>query len=145
LMRFYIAFLRGDNAGMDRETTLAKGKPGAEDWTLQQAAMVAAYFGQLRRARELSRRVVDLAQRAGEKEKAATYESASATYEARLENPAEARLRATDALSLSNGRDAEYAAAFALARAGDVARAESLASDLDRRFPQDTSVRYHYL
>ena len=39
----------------------------------------------------------------------------------------------------------EYAAAFAFARAGDSARAETLAGDLERRFPEDTSVRSSYL
>ena len=48
-------------------------------------------------------------------------------------------------LQLSNGRDVEYAAAFALALAGDLPRAQSLADDLARRFPEDTSVQFNYL
>lgn len=58
---------------------------------------------------------------------------------------AAARRSAVEALELSTGRDVQYAAAVALARAGDVARAEALANDLDRRFPEDTSVRFTYL
>ena len=46
---------------------------------------------------------------------------------------------------MSTGRDVQYAAAFALARAGERARSESLAADLDARFPEDTSVQFNYL
>jgi tetratricopeptide (TPR) repeat protein len=49
------------------------------------------------------------------------------------------------ALALSKGRDVEYASAFALALAGDFAHSEALANDLERRFPEDTSVRFNYL
>jgi predicted Zn-dependent protease len=46
---------------------------------------------------------------------------------------------------LSNGRDPEYAAAVALALAGDFARSQSLAADLEKRYPEDTSVQTSYL
>lgn len=38
-----------------------------------------------------------------------------------------------------------YAGALALAIAGDTARAQMIADDLDHRFPEDTSVRFSYL
>src|SRR5262249_26140852 len=49
------------------------------------------------------------------------------------------------ALKLSNGRDVEYAAAFALVLSGDHAQAQALAGDLAKRFAEDTSVRFNYL
>ncbi len=49
------------------------------------------------------------------------------------------------ALEFSSGRDVEYAAAFALSLSGDSARARALVEDLDKRFPEDTSVRFDYL
>jgi hypothetical protein len=52
---------------------------------------------------------------------------------------------AAAALELSNGRDAEYGAAFALALSEESSQAEALATDLERRFPEDTSVRFHYV
>ena len=55
------------------------------------------------------------------------------------------RRREAEALELSRGRDVEYGAGFALALAGDSAQAESLANDLEKRFPEDTSVRFTYL
>jgi eukaryotic-like serine/threonine-protein kinase len=47
-------------------------------------------------------------------------------------------------LRLSRSRDAEYGAAFALALAGDQSQARTLAGDLERRFPEDTAVRFNY-
>jgi tetratricopeptide (TPR) repeat protein len=49
------------------------------------------------------------------------------------------------ALELSKGRDVEYGAAFALVLSGDLSRSQALANDLERRFPEDTSVRCSYL
>jgi eukaryotic-like serine/threonine-protein kinase len=50
-----------------------------------------------------------------------------------------------EALELSNGRDVKYAAAFAVGLSGDASRSQALANDLERRFPEDTSVRFSYL
>jgi hypothetical protein len=49
------------------------------------------------------------------------------------------------ALQLSKDREVEYGAAFALVAANDFAGAQVLADDLERRFPEDTSVRFSYL
>jgi tetratricopeptide (TPR) repeat protein len=87
---------------------------------------------------------VVLAQVAGERERAATYLGAVSVWEALYGNVSAARAKATAALQLSKGRDTEYTAAFALAVAGDAARANELASDLKKRFPEDTSVVFNY-
>ncbi|MGI9075685.1 MAG: protein kinase domain-containing protein [Bryobacteraceae bacterium] len=145
LFRYYAAFLRGDKAGMNREATQAKGKSGAEDWMLHSEALVSARSGNLELARRMSRRAVDVAQQAGQQERAATYETGAAVWEAFFGNARAARRSAAAALNLSKGRDVEYGCAFALALAGDSAQAEALANDLERRFPEDTSVRFTYL
>ena len=49
------------------------------------------------------------------------------------------------ALKISDDKEAEYGAAFGLALAGDSVRAQVLADDLEKRFPEDTSVRFSYL
>jgi tetratricopeptide (TPR) repeat protein len=86
-----------------------------------------------------------MAQQAGQKEKAATYQAAEAVWQAFFGDGPAAKRSATAALQLSNGRDVEYSTAFALALAGDLPRAQSLADDLERRFPEDTSVQFNYL
>ena len=48
------------------------------------------------------------------------------------------------ALELSKGRDVQYAAGLALALSGDSAQSEALAGDLEKRFPEDTFVKFTY-
>lgn len=74
-----------------------------------------------------SRRAVASAERAQEKE------------------TAEAGQRAQAALRLSTGRDVQYLAALALAFAENASRAQALAADLAKRFPEDTVVQFNYL
>jgi tetratricopeptide (TPR) repeat protein len=49
------------------------------------------------------------------------------------------------ALQLSKDREVEYGAAFALALSGGSLQSEALADDLERRFPEDTSIRFSCL
>jgi len=145
LLRYHLAFVTGDTAGMDRVVALARGKPGVEDWMLHAQALVEARSGRLQVARRMSHRALEMAHQAGQRERAATYQAAEAICEAFLGDASAARRSATAALQLSNGRDVEYAAAFALALAGDLPRSQSLADDLQRRFPEGTSVKFNYL
>jgi eukaryotic-like serine/threonine-protein kinase len=46
---------------------------------------------------------------------------------------------------MSNSPEVEYGAALAFALSGDSLRAQALADDLERRFPEDTVVRFSYL
>jgi tetratricopeptide (TPR) repeat protein len=116
-----------------------------EDVMSHAEALVLARSGRLNEARRMSRLAVDLAQQAGQRERAAMFEAAAAVREALFGNAAAARRSATDALELATGRDVEYAAAFALALSGELSRSRALADDLERRFPEDTSVRFSYL
>jgi tetratricopeptide (TPR) repeat protein len=145
ILRYYIAFLRGDKPGMEREAALIQGKPGAEQWIVHSQALVLALAGHLQQARMASRRAADLAEQAGQRESAATYEDGAAVWNALFGNNPEARQRAMAALQLSKGRDVEYGAALALALSRDFSRSQALADDLERRFPEDTSVRFSYL
>jgi hypothetical protein len=145
IVRFYLSFLKGDSAAMARIAASADGKLGAEDWVSHAAALVLARGGQLQQADRLSRHAAAVAQQTGQREKAAMYQSASAVWNALFGNGARARQDAAEALARSNGRDVEYASAFALARAGDITRSKSLANDIGRRFPEDTSVQFNYL
>ena len=48
------------------------------------------------------------------------------------------------ALELSEGRDVSYAAGLARALSGGPSRVEALAGDLEKRFPEDTFVKFTY-
>jgi eukaryotic-like serine/threonine-protein kinase len=142
---YLLAFLQNDTAGMQAQVAWAAGKPGVEDQQLGNEADTAGYFGKMAKAREFSRQAVTSATRAEEKETAASYEAAAALREAVYGYNAEARQRAAAALALSTGRDVQNEAALALAIAGDAGRAQGLANDLAKRFPEDTIVQGNYL
>jgi serine/threonine protein kinase len=143
---YYLAFLKGDRQGMDRQVAVARTAPGGEEMiTHHLEALAFARAGQLELAADSSRRAVDAAEREGHHEIAATYEAAAAAWNAFFGNMAAARQRAAAALRLSRGRDAQYAAAMALALAGDLSQSQLLAADLDKRYPEDTSVQFSYL
>jgi predicted Zn-dependent protease len=93
----------------------------------------------------MSRHASELAQQAKKGESAALYEAAAALWEGFFGNATEAKRSATAALELSKGRDTEYGAAVALALAGDSSRAQTLANDLEKRFPEDSSARFSYV
>jgi eukaryotic-like serine/threonine-protein kinase len=57
----------------------------------------------------------------------------------------EARRSAAAAVKLSKDREVEYGAAFALALTGDSKRAQTPTDDLEKRFPEDTCVKFEYV
>ena len=142
---YALAFLQNDTAEMAQEVAWAAGKPGIEDQMLSLEADTAAFSGQLGKAREFYRRAMDSAERAEEKETAATYFARFGLMEALFGNAANARRQAGSALVFSRERDVQYPSALALALAGDEVRAQALADDLGKRSPEDTLVRFAYL
>jgi DNA-binding winged helix-turn-helix (wHTH) protein/tetratricopeptide (TPR) repeat protein len=145
LLRYYLAFLQYDQAGMEREISLARGKPGTEDLLSNSGALVLAYSGHLHEAEAMWQRAMSLAQETGDRERAGMYGVAAAACEAHFGDAAAATRHALDAIELGKGRDVEYGAAFALELSGDSFRAQTLAEDLAKRFPEDTSVQFSYL
>jgi tetratricopeptide (TPR) repeat protein len=108
-------------------------------------ALTLARAGRLGDARESARHAIELASAAGNRERSAAYETAMAVWEAWYGNTAAATRSAMHVLDVAQGRHVTYAAALALAIAGDTVRTHRIADDLDQRFPEDTSVRYNYL
>jgi len=145
LILYGIDFLQHDAAGMEREAAGVVGKPGFEDIMLYNESDTAAYAGQFSKARELTRRASESAQRADEKETGAAYEAEAALREALVGDMSQAKQQAQAALALSTGRDVEAISAIALGLAGDSAQATRLAADLAKRFPEDTIVQSNYL
>lgn len=144
-LRYQLAFLEHDPAGMAKQVTWSGGKPGIEDVLLAYESDTEAYHGRLARAREFSRQAVESAGRAGQRETAAGWQAGAALREALFGNLSQARSGAKAALGLSQGRDVSAAAALAFALAGDRLRAGKIADDLGRRFPDDTAVKNSYL
>jgi tetratricopeptide (TPR) repeat protein len=142
---YHLAFLRNDAAGMREQVALSAGQPGVEDTLLAYEADTAAYYGRLREAEELSRRAMESAERADEKEVSASFSATSGLREALFGNAREARQRASLAVARSSGVDVQYASALALAYTGDAGRAQRLTEELNKRFPEATTVQFNYL
>jgi tetratricopeptide (TPR) repeat protein len=144
VLRYNIAALKGDQEQMDRAVGLARGKRRAEHWVANEEALALARSGRLQAARQSSSRAVDLAVQGGDPGAAASYRAARAVWEAVCGNAAEGKSGAMAALELSEGRDVQYAAGLALALSRVFSRSEALADDLEKRFPEDTFVKFTY-
>ena len=143
--RFDLAFLKGDSAGRQREVAAAQGKPGTEDWISDRQAFALAYTGHLQESRKWSNSAITLAQQAGHRERAALFETRAALWEAFFGNMPMAKKTAMAALALAKNREDRFGAALVLSMSGDASQAQSLANDLEKDFPEDTSVRFYYL
>jgi Tfp pilus assembly protein PilF len=146
---FQLGFLQNDAAEMAKQVNWAKDQPGIEDALIAAEADVAAYYGQLSKAREFSRQAVASALKEGEKETASGYEADAALREALFGNAAEAKQRAAAALALATPRDVEYGIALASALTDTKKKSQTQITkrvdDLSRRFPEDTVVQFNYL
>jgi serine/threonine protein kinase/Tfp pilus assembly protein PilF len=142
---FHIAFLKADAPGMEHQLSLGKEKPDREDRLSHLQALALARAGRLEAARESARHAIGFASAGRNLPRAAAYEAAMAVWEAWYGNTDAAKRIAVRVLDVDKGRHVVYAGALALAIAGDTVRSETIADDLDRRFPEDTSVRFNYL
>jgi eukaryotic-like serine/threonine-protein kinase len=143
--RYLLAFLKGDTAQMARMASAAMGKPGTEDVLLAAQADTEAWYGRLKNAHDLTLRAMDSARRNDAKETAATYQEAAALREVESGYGRQARADADAALELAPNRDVRAMAALAFARAGETARSEKLAAELDKTFPLDTLMQRYWL
>ena len=109
-------------------------------------ADTAAYSGQLREAREFSRRAMDSAERAGEKEAAATYVAHVALREALFGNADEAQGMRRLALGAFDWpRCAVWQRHSPWRLQGMIGGAQSIHRRFGQRFPEDTIVQFNYL
>ena len=143
---YALAFLRNDAGAMEREVGATAGKASGEDMMLAMQADTEAFFGRLRKARELSRRAVASAQTAELAEPAAIWQGLAALREAAFGNKEQARNDAGEALRLApNSRDAQTLAALVLARAGEAQRSRAILDDLRARYVSNTVVQMAWI
>ena len=145
LVRYFIAFLRGDGEGMSQQAAIAKTSRSAEDLMSHLEALRLAGSARLQDARRTSAIAAAIAKQSRRLERAALFEAATAVWEALYGNPIAARQKVTTALALGRGHEVDYAVAFALAVSGDVTGSRALADGLARDYPEDTSVQFMYL
>jgi tetratricopeptide (TPR) repeat protein len=129
---------------MERETALAREKPGAEDWMSNAEGFVLAYSGHLQAARKMSQLAADFARKTERRDTQALYEADAAVREALFGNASTARRRVVDAFELSKSRDVAFEVGIALALSGDSSQSQAVTEDLSRRSPEDTRVQFTY-
>jgi len=141
---YRLAFVRDDTADMQKQVTLAAGTD-FEGYFLDMQSETEAYHGRIRKAREFTRRAVKLEIGGHEDgmEWAGGFEMKSALREAAFGYHEQAKHDVTTALSYSRQPDVRFRAAFVLALVGDTGRGESIAAELAKRYPLDTSINMY--
>ncbi len=143
---YALAFLSSDSSAMEEQQKWYASQPNYENTGLSVASDTEAYAGHLSKARALTKRSAESAIHADSKEGAAIWHENAALREAAFGNLAEARQAAADGLKLAPTSQAvNVEAALAYAMAADTARAESMAQDLNKRFPLDSQVQSLWL
>jgi class 3 adenylate cyclase/Flp pilus assembly protein TadD len=144
LVRYQFAFLKGNAADMDAQANWAAHKPG-EGLFLSSQSDTEAYYGRLRKAREISRRASEASARSDMNEAAAIWEVSAALRECDFGNRELARRGAEAALSHGTGKELWALAAVTFACAGEAPRAEALAQKLEQNYSDDTLLHYYWL
>jgi serine/threonine protein kinase/tetratricopeptide (TPR) repeat protein len=144
---YSLAFFANDSRTMAAEQQWFAAEPDpVPSVGLSLASDSDAYAGHAANARELTTRSIDSAIRADSKETGAVSQAISAQWEAAFGDAPEAKQQAAGSLKLvPNNQAVEVEAALAFAMAGDTVRAESLAQDLNQRFPLNTQMHSLWL
>jgi tetratricopeptide (TPR) repeat protein len=133
--------LQGDAAAADRERAALKQSPYWEAQLDGVYADIAGSQGRLKKMREILGRLVEQAKRMGLSEGAAQLLLDQATCEALVGFHTQAMDDAATALQLSTSPFVKLGAAGAFALAGKDANANSLAEEVAKLRPDDTSVQ----
>jgi len=142
---YALAFIKGDDAAMAEQLRRFVAQPD-EDTAFSLASDTAAYSGHLTSARELTKRAVGSAINADSKESGAIWQAIAAQREAVFGYTDRARSAAAEALKLApTSPSAEIEAALAYAMAGDSTHTDSLAQDLNQRYPLNTQIQSLWL
>jgi eukaryotic-like serine/threonine-protein kinase len=143
---YALAFVGQDAAGVEEQAAWFRSQPDSEHFGLALESDTQAYSGHLSKARDLTRQAIESAVHTDSKENAAIWQENQALREVAFGNLTEARSNAEAALKLEpDSQSVQLEAALAFAMAGENARAEALARDLDHRFPLDTQVQSLWL
>jgi eukaryotic-like serine/threonine-protein kinase len=141
-----LEFVARNTKGMAEQVAWFESRPELQHEILALEADTEAYTGHVAKAREVTRRAVEAALRADNKESAAQWQLEGAWRETLFGNFEEAKREATAGLAfVPESRDAQQQAALVLARIGDTARANALVQDLAKRYPLYTTVQSYWL
>jgi len=142
---YTLAFVQADTGEMEKHASWGSNRLPESDYMLSLESDTAGYFGQVEKARSLSRRSIEAARLDNESEEAALRAATDALREVEFGYGKEAQRDIEQALAIDNGRSIQTLAALALARTGDVGRAETIADNLEKKYPNHTFLRIYWL
>src|SRR3974390_2675812 len=139
---YKLAFLRHDDGAMERIAQSVPPDTKFHHWLLFDRSQTEAYFGRVRKARELNHRAVGWALELHRMSDAAFFGMVpQALWEANFGNYAAARSLASEAMAIDDAKGVKAAAGLALARSGDFIQASKLADDGAAENPSDTLIK----
>ena len=140
---YELAFLQNDTAGMQAQVAFGAGKPGLEDKLLFDEGNSAAYYGLMKKSRELSQQAVASAQSAHEYERAAADGAVAAAREVLVGNKNEARQQLLAVLRLTGATEGTaFLAPLVFAELGDKAAMKPLADKYRKANPDSPYVQF---
>ncbi len=98
---YYLAFLEQDSSRMQQFYAWGQGRPSVEDWFLGGHAGIEAYYGHMRKARQLEKQATDSALRSDRKDPAADYYQQYALMAAWTGNAGQARESVSEGLKIT--------------------------------------------
>ncbi len=138
-----IAFVQNDAAGMKQQLDWWTGKPGEYN-AINWQAEVAAFSGQLKKARDLNERAAEAAIAHQQNDGAAVVLASQIQLEALFGNCDRVKTLASRAFQTSRVTGAVQAISGAFAVCGDAAQTQALMDELTKKFPNDTLLNVVY-
>ncbi len=132
------AFIVQDHGAMAKESAWGNGKPEIKGLLATDQSGAAAYYGRFAEAQMFANFALEDAAHTHSVDAAANLWAEEALRNVEVGKIVQARQAANQAMALLPDRDVRVMSAWALARAGDVSRAEELAAQLEKDFPLDT-------
>jgi tetratricopeptide (TPR) repeat protein len=139
-IRYLVAFLRGDSAEMERQISASwvGYAPGAQDFT---RFFTASYFGQMAQARDWNKKAVASARQEGGSDLMASVQTGLAITDALVGSSSQAIADLKPIPVSLPDKETQAFVAIVLAMTGDEVKAQRVADDLNKRFPDSTYLR----
>jgi tetratricopeptide (TPR) repeat protein len=139
LNNYFFAFLRHDQAAMDREIEWARDKPEQAELNVALGA-TAAYFGKLKQAEDLVKRSVEMFKTQNRQENGSKELLNLAANQLLVGRCQQAKDNIKPALAQFRGRNAISAAGLIYAGCNDASQAQVILNELRAKYPTDTII-----
>jgi eukaryotic-like serine/threonine-protein kinase len=144
-VNYWLAFLRGDESGMERLLHQSAGTPGAYVFLLTEQAHTEAYHGRFEKAQSLSAAAGEKMMHDGDRDRTANLLAQSALWEAETGSATRARSLLQQAKKTSHSEQVATLTALVDAEIGDSRQALATCDVLDKRYPNGTFIQNYWL